>query len=93
MDIRISGDARGVRVCEEMEVRQKEDLVDILDAAGNIGRAFLREQMGDEYRIWEIRSIAEAQIEQDSGAEAGLAELEVSLFAEGRLPLAPDKNG
>ena len=90
MDAQIGGDPRGVRACEEMKARQKDDLADALDAAGDFGRAFLREEMGEEYRIWEMRLIDESRTERHVSAVP--SKLEVSLFAQGRCPLALDRS-
>jgi len=91
VDSQISGDPLGVRACEEMNARQREDAADILDAAGNFGRAFLREKTGDRYRIWEIRSTGEGVDGLVSGASSGSASFEVSLFVEGQIPLTSDE--
>jgi len=92
VDTEIQGDQRGVRACQEMNARQREDLADVLDAAGNFGRAFLREKAGDKYRIWEIRPAGQVVAGNESGARSSAANFEVSLFAEGQIPLTTDED-
>ena len=92
MDVQISGDQRGVTACEKAKARQKEDVADVLDAAGSFGRAFLREEVGQKYRIWEIRPATGELDEQAPRPESSTATFEVSLFAEGQIPLTPDED-
>ena len=92
MDVQISGDQRGIVACEKAKASQKEDVADVLDAAGSFGRAFLREKVGQKYRIWEISPATGDPDEQASGPESATATFEVSLFAEGQIPLTPDED-
>jgi hypothetical protein len=91
VDIQIRGDPQGVRACAEMNKSQKEDLADVIGAAGSFGRAFFREKARNVYRIWEISAAGEA--EEISEARRGSMKFEISLFAEGHIPLAPEDNG
>ena len=93
MDIQIRGDPQGVRACAAMNKSQKEDLADVIDAAGSFGRAFFRETARNVFRIWEISAAGEAGAGEVPGARCGSGKFEISLFAEGQIPLAPEDNG
>lgn len=93
MDIKIRGDPQGVRACGEMNKSQKEDLAEVIDAAGSSGSAFFREKVRNLYRIWEISAAGEVEAGEAPGVRRGSLKFEISLFAEGQIPLAPEANG
>jgi len=93
VDIQIRGDPQGIRACAAMNKSQKEDLTEVIAAAGSSGRAFFRERVRNEYRIWEISAAGEVEAGEVSEARRGSAKFEISLFAEGQIPLAPEDNG
>ncbi|MBN1591655.1 MAG: hypothetical protein JW941_00235 [Candidatus Coatesbacteria bacterium] len=93
MDTRISGDERGVKACRDMEVNQKDDLSDVLDAAINHGHAFIRVLEGEDYRIWEIRSVGVRTLEEEPTKQNVPCEFEIGLFFEGHAPSPSSMSG
>jgi len=91
MDIEIRGDERGVRACDECRVSRPEDLADVARAALNFGRAFLRQTVGREYKIWELTPAGEAAGRLTPEERPGAAVCEVTLFARGKTPEAEEE--
>ena len=91
VDIEIRGDERGVRACNECRASRPEDLADAAQAALSFGRAFLRQTVGEEYRIWELTPAGDAAGRPAQGEKPGAAVCEVALFARGKTPEAKEE--
>nr|HDM58829.1 hypothetical protein [Bacillota bacterium] len=86
MDVEIRGDEQGVKACEECRVVRPEDFTDVVEAALNFGRAFLRQTVGKNYKIWELTPAGEAAGRPAPGGSPARAVCEVTLFAGGSTP-------